>query len=82
MSYKIRSYVNGKSKEGKQFKNYSLTVPNSIAEALPKDIKFVPTMTEEGLLYQPVTGSQEIVKLPKWAQGKNGGKKSEAQDTE
>ncbi len=64
-AYKIRSYVNGKSKKGHEFRNYSLAVPSEIAEALPNGITFVPRMTDEGLLYAPVT--QMGSTLPDWA---------------
>lgn len=65
--YKIRMYVNGRTKNGKEYKNYSLTVPNDIAERLPKDITFVPRMTDEGLLYVPTQNSESQVELPEWA---------------
>ena len=64
-AYKIRSYVNGKSKKGHEFRNYSLAVPSEIAEALPDGITFVPRMTDEGLLYAPVTRMGAT--LPDWA---------------
>lgn len=68
--YKIRSYTNGKSKDGAQYKNYALTVPNEIAEAVPEGLTFVPRMTDDGLLYEPV--HQAKTALPAWAQMKNG----------
>lgn len=64
--YKIRSYTNGKSKDGVQYTNYALTVPNEIAEAVPDGLTFVPRMTDDGLLYEPV--HQAKTDLPAWAQ--------------
>jgi hypothetical protein len=68
--YKIRHYTNGKSKDGTQYKNYALTVPNEIAEAVPEGLTFVPRMTDDGLLYEPV--HQAKTKLPAWAQANHG----------
>jgi hypothetical protein len=67
--YKIRHYVNGSTKAGKEYKNYSLTVPNHIAEALPNNLTFEAVMTDEGLLYKPTTNVQNTaIELPSWAQ--------------
>lgn len=63
--YKIRFYVSGKGKDGIEYRNYSITVPSDIAEALPKEIQFLPKMTEEGLLFEPVDHRQ--IELPDWA---------------
>lgn len=64
--YKIRFYVSGKGKDDIEYRNYSITVPSEIAEALPKDIQFLPKMTGEGLLFEPVDHRQ--IELPEWAQ--------------
>jgi hypothetical protein len=72
--YKIRSYTNGKSKDGAQYKNYALTVPNEIAEAVPEGLTFIPRMTDDGLLYEPV--HQARTELPAWAQNSQGSKKT------
>lgn len=71
--YKIRSYVNGKSKKDVEYKNYSLTVPNEIAEALPQGLTFSPRMTKEGLLYVPVTETETTIELPDWAKEEQSG---------
>jgi len=39
-TYKIRKFQNGKSKEGKAFMNYSLTIPTALAEQLPEGMNF------------------------------------------
>lgn len=76
--YKIRQYVNGRSKKGDEYTNYSLTVPNEIAEALPEDITFRARMTDEGLLYEPVTDQPRTpIELPDWAKQQNGKKEKE-----
>ena len=66
--YKIRAYTNGKAPDGSRYKNYALTVPNDIAEAIPNGITFIPRMTDDGLLYEPVDQAKQD--LPPWA--KNG----------
>lgn len=76
--YKIRYYVSGKGKGGVEYKNYSLTVPSEIAENIPKDKQFIPRMTKEGLLFEPV--DERTVELPDWATGEqnsNGSKEGE-----
>ena len=65
-SYKIRQY-SGTARNGTKYKNYSLTVPNDIAEHLPDGLTFVATMTEEGLLYQPQSLVDHQIQLPSWA---------------
>jgi hypothetical protein len=65
--YKVRSYVNGSTKKGKEYRNYMITVPTDIAEALPDNLTFIPKMTDEGLLYAPVTQSNSAIELPAWA---------------
>lgn len=66
--YVIRHYVNGRAKHrDSEWKNYSITVPSEIAEALPSDLKFIPRMTEQGLLYEPVKQTQTKIELPDWA---------------
>jgi hypothetical protein len=73
--YKIRSYTSGHSKDGSEYKNFALTVPNDIAERVPNGMTFVPRMTNEGLLYEPVDQAQPH--LPAWARTGKNGKKSE-----
>jgi hypothetical protein len=71
--YKVREYVNGRSKQDPEvkYKNYSLTVPAEIAESLPADMEFVPKMTDEGILYQPITLVESAPReLPEWARQK------------
>jgi hypothetical protein len=66
--YKVRHYENGRKKaDGTSYMNYSLTVPVEIAESLPKDITFIPKMTDEGLLYCPVSQYDAKQDLPEWA---------------
>jgi hypothetical protein len=76
--YKIRQYVNSRAKNGTEHKNYSLTVPGEIAEALPPDLKFVPRMTDEGLLFIPLNQANQQIELPNWAKEGNG-KKSKSE---
>lgn len=67
-NYKIRRYENGAAKKtGKSFVNFSLTVPNHIAEAVPEGVVFEPEMTEDGILYRPVV-AETVEKVPAWAQ--------------
>jgi hypothetical protein len=73
--YKIRSYISGKAKDGTEYKNFSLTVPTSIAESLPEGITFVPKMTKDGLLYEPIDQATTI-ELPDWAKKGNGNRKN------
>jgi outer membrane biosynthesis protein TonB len=77
-AYKIRSFSNGKNRKGDPFVNYSLTIPSTIAEKLPKDMQFYCELTEDGLLFRPVPPDQEQVVLPPWAQSENGSEAKEA----
>ena len=61
-TYKIRRSVAGKS--GQQV-IYRLTVPPDLAAAVPEDTEFVPELTDEGLLYRPIT-SRPAPKRPAW----------------
>lgn len=63
--YRVRSYANGTGKNGREYKVYLLTVPNDIAERIPKGVEFIPRMTEDGLLYEPAQTA--TVELPEWA---------------
>lgn len=67
-TYKIRRFTNGQSKGGKEFTNYSLTVPASIASKLPDEMQFECALTDDGILFRPVTNVEEQVELPNWAQ--------------
>jgi hypothetical protein len=76
--YKIRHYISGRSKNGDhEYKNYSITVPNDIAENLPSGMTFIPRMCDSdsdgvnGLLFEPINQARGI-KLPTWAQESNG----------
>jgi hypothetical protein len=69
-AYKIRRFQNGRSASGEPFMNYSITIPSVIAEKLPNDMRFECELTDEGLLFKPVTG--ENVELPAWAAERNG----------
>ena len=71
-AYKIRKFVSNRSKAGTEYMNYSLTVPNDVAEALPDGMKFVLTITDDGLLYIPQAHAAEQMKLPNWARSNNG----------
>lgn len=71
-TYKIRSFSNGKNRQGEAFVNYSLTIPSHIAEKLPKGMQFYCELTDAGLLFRPVPPDQEQVALPEWATA-NGG---------
>ena len=87
--YKIRYYTSGKGKDGVEYKNYSLTVPSEVAEALPKGMQFLPRMVDEaiydsegnqigslqGLLFEPIESAQ--IELPNWAKQQNGGGKED-----
>lgn len=66
-TYKIRKFANGKNRRGFPFINYSLTIPAPIAEKLPEDMQFSCELTDEGLLFKPVSPDQETVVLPEWA---------------
>jgi len=71
-TYKIRSFSNGKNRQGEPFVNYSLTIPSHIAEKLPREMQFYCELTEDGLLFRPVPPDQEAVVLPPWAITENG----------
>ena len=71
-TYKIRSFSNGKNRQGHPFVNYSLTIPSHIAEKLPREMQFYCELTPEGLLFRPVPPDQEQVVLPSWAVAENG----------
>jgi hypothetical protein len=47
---------------------YKLTLPREIADALPDDLLFTCELTDDGILYRPVTiGSLSDLDLPDWA---------------
>lgn len=71
-TYKIRSFSNGKNRQGEPFVNYSLTIPSQIAEKLPREMQFYCELTPDGLLFKPVPPDQEQVVLPPWAVTENG----------
>lgn len=77
-TYKIRSFSNGKNRQGEPFVNYSLTIPSQIAEKLPKEMQFYCELVPDGLLFRPVPPEQEQIVLPPWAVTENG---SEAEST-
>lgn len=67
-TYKIRRFVNGASKGGKEFTNYSLTVPSNIASQLSPDLLFECVLTKEGILFRPSSATDEnAIELPAWA---------------
>lgn len=67
-TYKIRKFENGKRKSGEPFMNYSLTIPTAIARELPENMKFYCQLTEDGILFSPVTEDHEgSSDLPTWA---------------
>lgn len=69
-TYKIRKFVNGRRKTGEPFLNYSLTIPVQIAEKLPESIRFTCELTDDGILFKPVTKVEEdTIPLPSWAKG-------------
>lgn len=81
--YKIRYYVSGKGKDGVEYRNYSLTVPSDIAENIPNEMQFIPRMTKEGLLFEPV--DKRAIELPDWAkdeQSENGSHEGEDKNSE
>ena len=65
-TYKVRSFVNGRSKAGQPFVNYSLTIPTDIARHLPDDVAFTCEVTDEGVLYRPALAPAAPA-LPVWA---------------
>ena len=66
-TYKIRSFQNGTNKKGEPFLNHSLTIPSQIARALSVELEFTCELTEDGVLYRPVT-KPATEQLPSWAQ--------------
>ena len=64
--YKIRKSTAGANRSQLV---YRLTVPPDIAAVVPADTEFVPEMTEDGILYRPVTGRSEPP-VPSWAKPK------------
>lgn len=68
-TYKIRAFKNGRTKDkGKDFYNYSLTVPPDIAYFIPVGMRFECEATEDGILYRPVGVQEEKKQTPKWAE--------------
>jgi hypothetical protein len=65
-SYKIRKSNAGTNR---QQIVYRLTVPPDIAKVIPDDTEFVPEMTEDGILYRPLSGAPQR-ELPAWAKRK------------
>ena len=73
-TYKIRRYENGAAKKtGKTFVNFSLTVPNHIAETVPDGMVFECHMTSEGILFAPSV-PETVTDVPAWAQPNTNGK--------
>lgn len=71
-TYKIRRFTNGQSKGGKEFTNYSLTVPSSIASQLDAELVFECVLTDDGILFRPAMEAEAApVQLPAWAQGQD-----------
>lgn len=67
-TYKIRRFTNGQSKGGREFTNYSLTVPSNIASQLAPDILFECVLTDDGILFRPSNETDETpIDLPAWA---------------
>lgn len=70
-TYKLRKFVNGKNKAGEEFINWSLTVPQNIADAIcsqmGEDVLFRVELTDEGILFTPADPADEPVELPAWA---------------
>lgn len=66
-TYKIRTFRNGKRKNGEPFLNYSLTIPTNIAKELPSDMRFSCDLTDEGILFRPVDEQEGSETLPDWA---------------
>ena len=71
-TYRIRKFQNGKSRDGKPYINYSLTIPSPIAERLPADMDFACELTKDGILFKPAAEVEEVVELPAWAKSGNG----------
>lgn len=72
-TYKIRTFVNGKRKNGDPFINYSLTIPVQIAEILPVDMRFTCELTDDGILFKPHKEKESRgPALPTWAVTNNG----------
>lgn len=73
-TYKLRTFTNGRTSEGKPFTNYSITLPTQLAEALVeqmgREIAFEVELTDEGILYRPVVHRSNVPdELPAWATG-------------
>ena len=67
-TYKIRKYMQGKSKGGGPYSHYSLTVPTNIAEQLPENMQFQIELTDDGILFRPIGQARDIAELlPAWA---------------
>jgi hypothetical protein len=64
--YKIKKACTGRDSK---YEYYSLNLPAELAIALrDKDMKFVPELTEEGILYRPISTEVIETPLPEWAQ--------------
>lgn len=68
-TYKIRRFINGKNSKGEPFVNYSLTIPSPIALRLPRSMQFACELTDEGILFRPMSPEEEALALPEWATG-------------
>lgn len=63
-TYKIRFLKKPDSKN--DYDAASIAVPMDIARVLPDDMKFMPELTEDGILYKPVAGPTSTT-IPSWA---------------
>jgi hypothetical protein len=52
------------------YRYFKISVPREIAEALPEDLVYSCELTDDGILYRPVTQAIAITDLPEWAKPK------------
>ncbi len=57
-SYAIRT--NDVGTTDKKYRQFMISIPREIAELLPSGVEYVPELTDEGILFRPVT-------VPDWA---------------
>lgn len=64
---KLRAQRSGTAKNG-QPDRWVFTVPARIARLLPRDQSYECKLTDEGVLFAPVTDVEEKPELPPWLQ--------------
>lgn len=62
--YRLRKHRVGSEN---QYDAYTIGVPNEIAKVIPDDVRFMPELTSEGILYRAISPKDKSDELPEWA---------------